>query len=116
MTRRNPFTIPYFILALGIGLMAYYGDQLYRFEPLSENQLEEQVDQQVIMFMDQRGPHLSRIEGERLQQLRDAIRAEIVARHEAPKEKAQVRFFIGLGALIISFGNFVMAWFVSRQM
>lgn len=108
MKRRNPYTIPILLVALGAGLVIYHGEILYRFEPLSEQEVEARVDQQMQQFEDTRGPHLPPVTGDRRDALEARIRAEVVGQHEYQKNRSERWFFGGAAALIIAFGNLVM--------
>lgn len=105
LRRRNPYTIPLLLVAVGGGLVAYHGETLYRFEPLSERQVEQQAAAQLKALEERRGPHLSPIQGERRQELEQRLQAEIRGVHDRPKREAERWFFAGLAALIIGLGH-----------
>lgn len=109
--RRNPYTIPLMLVAVGGGLVAYHGETLYRYEALSDRQIEAQAQDQLEALEERRGPHLSPIQGERRQALAQRLEAEIRGVHERPKRDAERWFFGGLAMLIIGFGHGVAVRF-----
>ena len=115
LRRRNPYTIPLLPVAVGGGLVAYHGETLYRFEPMSERQIEQQAIQQLEALEERRGPHLSPIQGERRQALEQRLQAEIRGVHERPRREAERWFFAGLAALIIGLGHGLSIRWMTRQ-
>lgn len=115
LRRRNPYTIPLLLVAVGAGLVAYHGETLYRFEPMSERQIEQQAAAQLEALEERRGPHLSPIQGKRRQALQEQLKAEIRGMHQRPKREAERWFFAGLAALIIGIGHGLSARWIARQ-
>lgn len=115
MARRSPYRIPLFVIAAGLGLAIYYGDQWRGMPPLPKAELDTLVEQRLGAILERRGPHLSPIEGERLQQLRGETRQEIVVSEQQPRREAQYRTVAGLIVTIIGFGNLMLVWQLRRR-
>ena len=101
MLLRNPRAFAFLLLAAGLGLVAYYGEQRWRMPAWSEAEIEQSVELNLELELQRRGPHL-RPEGERLEQLRRTLRAEVEA--EIRRERAGPERWIGLGLLLMVVG------------
>lgn len=101
MLFRNPNLFAFLLLAIGIGLVGYYGEQRWQLPQWSEAEIEQSVELNLAMDLDRRGPHL-RPTGERLAGLRAAIRAEVEA--EIRRDREKLERWIGLGAILCVLG------------
>jgi hypothetical protein len=98
MLLRNPRLFAFLLAALGIGLVAWYGEQRWRLPAWSEAEIEHSVEMNLALELERRGTHLQPT-GERLEQLRRTLRAEVEA--EIRRERAEPERWIGFGLLLI---------------
>ncbi len=103
--RRNLSTIPAFLVALGLGLVSYYGVEWYYLPQYSEADIATSTELNLHLDLQRRGPHLQP-KGEELERLRKMVRAEIEGEIRRAEEKVQTRFGIGLISLIFGLGQF----------
>ena len=101
MLLRNPRAFAFLLAAIGIGLLAYYGEQRWRLPQWSEAEIEQSVELNLALELQRRGPHLQPT-GERLEQLRATLRGEVEA--EIRRERGEVERWIGLGLLLVVLG------------
>ena len=98
MLLRNPRAFAFVLAAVGVGLVAWYGEQRWRLPAWSEAEVEQSVELNLALELQRRGPHLQPA-GARLEQLRRDLRAEVEA--EIRRERAEPERWIGLGLLLI---------------
>jgi hypothetical protein len=101
MLLRNPSAFAFLLAAVGIGLVAYYGEQLRTLPAWSETEIEQSVELNLQLELQRRGPHLQP-SSERLERLRETLRAEVVA--EVGRERAELERWVGAGLLMIVLG------------
>lgn len=89
------------LLVSGVGLTAWYGDQWYRLPVWTETEIEQSVEINLAIDLQRMGPAL-RPEGEKLDRLRQLVRAEVEA--EIRHEREQVERWLGLGLICLVFG------------
>jgi len=106
--------LTYLALAIGLGLTAYYGQAWYELETYSEADIDASTELNLRLDLQRRGPHLQPDE-QRLQELREQVRAEVVGEIERERNTIQSRFAIGLIALIVGIGNWLSQWLMTRQ-
>lgn len=113
MLLRNPHFLTFFLLALGIGVVGYFGEQRSRLPAWSEAEIEQSVELNLALDLRHRGPHLQPT-GERLAELRTAVRAEVEA--EIRREREQLERWIGVGAILcmLGAGNWLKLLFAAR--
>jgi hypothetical protein len=109
MLFRNPNLLAFLLVAIGFGLAAFYGEKLWRLPRWSEAEIEQSVELNLELEVQRRGPHL-KPEGERLEQLRGALRAEVEA--EIRRDRQEPERWIGLGLVLAVFG--LGQWLRSR--
>jgi cytochrome P450 len=112
MLFRNPRALAFVLLAAGVGLLGYYGEQRYRLPQWSEAEIAQSVELNLAMDLQRRGPHLQPA-GERLQQLRDSIRAEVEA--EIRSERETLDKWIGLGLVLVVLGAGQLVYVLSNR-
>lgn len=101
MLLRNPRAFAFLLTAIGVGLVAYYGEQLWRLPQWNETEIAQSVELNLAVELQRRGPHLQPT-GERLEALRRTLRAEIEA--EIRRDRLPLERWIGFGAMLIVFG------------
>jgi hypothetical protein len=101
MLLRDPRAFAFLLVAIGVGLAAYYGEQRWRLPQWSEAEIEQSVELNLQLDLQRRGPHLQPT-GARLDALRAALRAEVEA--EIRREREQLERWIGLGLLLTILG------------
>ena len=111
--RRPLSTLPAFLLALGLGLCGYYGMEWWQLPEYSEADIAASVELNLALELQQRGPHL-KPNPERLEQLRETLRAEVEGEIRREREKVQLRFGIGLIALVLGAGHLASARLIGR--
>lgn len=98
---RNPRAFAFVLAAIGIGLIAWYGEQWYRLPTWGEAEIAQSVELNLALEQQRRGPHLQPT-GEKLDALRQALRAEVEA--EIRRDRQGLERWIGLGLLLVVFG------------
>lgn len=109
MLFRNPNLLAFLLVAIGFGLAAFYGEQLWRLPQWSEAEIEQSVALNLELEKQRRGPHLQP-DGERLERLRAALRAEVEA--EIRRDRQKLERWIGLGLVLVVLG--LGQWLRSR--
>ncbi|SFF42213.1 hypothetical protein SAMN04488120_1043 [Fontimonas thermophila] len=99
-------SLPALLLAVGLGLVGYYGVEWYTLPEYSEADIEASVELNLQLDLQRRGPHLQP-DAERLELLRKTIRAEVETEIRKEREKVQLRFGVGLIALVLGVGQIV---------
>ena len=106
MLLRNPRFLAFILIAIGVGLLTHYGTQWSRLPAWSEAEIEQSVELNLALELQHRGPHL-RPDGERLDELRRTLRAEVEA--EIRRERQDLERWMGVGAILCMLG--VVSWF-----
>jgi hypothetical protein len=101
MLLRNPRLFAFVLAAIGLAVVAWYGEQRARLPQWSEAEIEQSVELNLQLELQRRGPHLQP-QGERLAALRRALRAEVEA--EIRRERDALDRWIGAGLLLLVFG------------
>jgi hypothetical protein len=101
MLFRNPRLFAFLLMAIGVGLIGYFGEQRWRLPEWTEADIEESVQLKLALELHQRGPHLQPTR-ERLEELHATVRAETEA--SIRRERRDVERWIGLGALMCMLG------------
>src|SRR5690349_6411478 len=102
MLLRNPRAFAFLMVAIGLGLVAWFGEQRWSLQPWSEGEIEQSVELNLTLELQRRGPHLQP-SNERLAELRRTLRAEVEA--EIRREREQPERWIGLGLLLVVLGG-----------
>lgn len=105
---RSPRTFTTMLLALGVGLCSYYGYEWRQLPEYSEADIETSVELNLQLELQQRGPHL-RPDETGTARLRDLIHREITAEVTQQREKIELRFGVGLIALVLGLGQVAAA-------
>ena len=101
MLFRNPRVFAFLLIAIGVGLIGYYGEQRWQLPEWSEAEIEQSVELNLALDLQRRGPHLQPT-GERLDQLRTSLRAEVEG--EIRREREKLERWIGVGAILCVLG------------
>lgn len=101
-------SFPTLLLALGIGLCGYYGHAWYQLEDYSETDIAASVELNLQLDLQRRGPHLQP-DAAGLARLRQMVRTEVEADIHRERDSVQLRFGIGLIALVLGAGQLVAA-------
>jgi hypothetical protein len=109
MLFRDPRALAFVLLAVGTGLLGWYGEAWYRLPAWSEAEVAQSVELNLALELKQRGP-LLQPEGARLEQLRQTLRAEIQARIR--RERLDVERWLAAGLTLTVLG--LGAWLRSR--
>lgn len=114
MLFRNPRLFAFVLMAVGVGLLGYFGEQRWRLPEWSEADIEESVELKLAMELHRRGPHLQPT-GERLNDLYATVRAETEA--TIRRERYDIERWIGLGALlcVLGAGRWLVAALAARR-
>lgn len=104
MLFRNPKSLAFLLLALGVGLCGYYGQKWYELPEWSEAEIAQSVEINLELDLQRMGPHL-RPTGERLEDLRRLVRSEVEAEIRKEREGAQKGLGAGLIALVLAVGQ-----------
>ena len=101
MLLRNPRALAFLLVAVGIGIAGWYGEQRWRLPAWSEAEIEQSVELNLAVELQRRGPLLQPAP-ERLEQLRRTLRAEVEA--EIRRDREQLERWIGLGLVLTVLG------------
>jgi hypothetical protein len=102
MLFRNPRAFAFLLIAIGIGLLGYYGEQLWRLPTWSEAEIAQSVELNLALDLRHRGPHLQPTP-EKLAELRATVRAEVEA--DIRRERETLERWLGLGAILCMLGT-----------
>ena len=102
------------MIAMGVAMTAFYGDRWRSFEPLPEEQVQEQLQIRLATELVQRGEHM-RPEGEKLLRLVNQIETEIRADNLQEKREIERWLGIGLVVLVIGTGQWVFVVLAERM-
>ena len=97
MLFRNPRAFAFVLIAIGTGLLAWYGPQWQRLPEWSDAEIEQSVELNLQLDLQRMGPHLTPSD-EKLERLRDVIRAEVLG--EIRREREELERWLGLGLLL----------------
>lgn len=106
-------TIPAFMIALGLGLIGYYGIEWYQLPKYSPSDIDVSAELNLRLDLQRRGPHLQP-QGEELERLRRMVHAEVEGEIRQEQQQVQTRFGIGLVSLIFGIGQFMFAAMLRR--
>jgi hypothetical protein len=112
MLLRNPRAFAFVLLAAGLGLLGWYGDQWYRLPQWSEAEIEQSVELNLSLDLQRRGPHLQPT-GDKLDALRTAIRAEVQG--EILRDRQEIERWLGLGLVLCVLGTGQLVFSLSRR-
>jgi hypothetical protein len=103
---RNPRFFAFLLIAAGVGVLAHFGAQWSQLPAWSEAEIEQSVALNLALELQHRGPHL-RPEGERLDDLRRTLRAEVEG--EIRRERHELERWMGFGLILCVLG--AVTWF-----
>lgn len=106
-------SLPALMLALGLGLVSYYGIEWYELPEYSEAEIEASTELNLQLDLQRRGPHLQP-DAARLEALRKTVRAEVETEIRKERETVQLRFGVGLIALVVGLGHLLSSRFMAR--
>lgn len=113
---RTPLrSLPALLLAVGFGLCGYYGLAWYELPTYSEEEVAASVELNLQIDLQRRGPHLQP-DATGLQRMREMVRAEVEAEINHEREKVQLRFGVGLIALVLGAGSLVSERLLARAL
>ncbi|QHS09198.1 hypothetical protein [Sinimarinibacterium sp. NLF-5-8] len=98
--------IPALLIALGIGLVGFYGQKWYELPHYSQADIDASVELNMLIEMQRRGSHLPDDDATQ-QRLRSTLRAEIEGQINQELKKIQMRFGLGLIALVFGVGQMI---------
>lgn len=101
MLLRNPRAFAFLLIALGVGLLSWYGEQRWSLPAWSEGEILQSVELNLALELQRRGPHLQPAPA-RLDELRRTLRAEIEA--DIRRDRHELERWIGLGLVLIVLG------------
>lgn len=101
MLFRNPKALAFLMIAIGLGLLGYYGEQWYRLPQWTEAEIEQSVELNLAIDLNRMGPHL-RPTGEKLERLREIVRSEVQG--EIRREREGLERWIGAGLILLVLG------------
>ncbi len=102
MLFRDPRVLAFVLVATGIGLLGWYGQQWYELPQWSPAEIEQSVELNLALELKQRGPLLQPT-AERLEQLRSMIRAEVEGRIR--RERRDLERWMAAGLTLILLGT-----------
>lgn len=106
-------SLPAMILALGVGLVGYYGMEWYQLPEYSEADIDASVELNLQLDLQRRGPHLQP-DAEQLERLRNTVRAEVETEIRKERETIELRFGVGLVALVFGLGQGLFQRLIKR--
>ena len=101
MLFRDPRVLAFVLIAIGGGLLTWYGPQWYQLPRWSETDVEDTVEQRLETELAQRGPLLQPT-GERLELLRSTLRGEVQG--QIRRERRDVERWLAAGLLLCVLG------------
>lgn len=109
-TRTSPLltSLPALLLAVGVGLCAYYGQAWWTLPSYSEADIAASTELNLQLDLQRRGSHLQP-DTAGLERLRAQVREEVEAEIRIERERIERRFGLGLIALVVGLGHTVFA-------
>lgn len=104
--RRPRSVMPFFLVAVGIGLCAWYGQSWYALPEYTVTDIEASVEANLAVDLARMGPHLKPDEAG-MERLRAQIRSELESEMQKERQDIQQGLAIGLVCLVLAAGNFV---------
>jgi hypothetical protein len=113
MLFRNPRAFAYLLIAIGLCLLGYYGEKLWRLPTWTAAEIEQSVELNLALDLRHRGRHLQPTP-EKLAELRTTVRAEVEA--DIRRERETLERWLGLGAILcmLGVGHFVKQLLAAR--
>lgn len=96
--------LPALLLSAGIGLCGYYGQKWYELPAYTAQDMAASVELNLQIDLQRRGPHLQP-DAEGLRHMREIVKTEVEANIRQEREKVQLRFGVGLIALVLGAGQ-----------
>jgi hypothetical protein len=106
MLFRNPRALAIVMMALGIGLTAWYGQEWYELPEWNEAEIAQSVELNLAADVARMGPHL-KPEGEKLERLRQMVREEIEGEIRRERELLEKWMGVGLILFVLGFGQWL---------
>ncbi|MEQ1439381.1 hypothetical protein AAG565_08450 [Fontimonas sp. SYSU GA230001] len=111
---RPPFrTLPALLLSLGVGLCGYYGQKWYELPTYSEEDIAASVELNLRLDLQRRGPHLQP-DAAGLARMREMVQAEVEGEIRRERDQVQLRFGVGLIALVLGLGQLAAQRLLAR--
>lgn len=106
---RHPrrFITPFLLVSLGVGVIAWYGIELYRLPHYSEPDIQTSVEANLAMDLARMGPHL-KLDDAGVQRLRLQIQQEVNAEIRKEREEPWRGLAVGLACVVIGLGGFAL--------
>jgi len=114
MLSRDPKTLAIILIAAGIGLCLWFGEEWYSLPQWSEAEIQQSADLNVAMDVQRMSPQLAPT-GERLEQLRRTVRAEVASEIKREHEKPLRWVAGGLMLIVAGLSNLLFATLVARK-
>lgn len=112
---RPPFrSLTALLLSIGMGLTIYYGHEWWQLPEYSDADIGASVELNLHIELQQRGPHLQP-DAEGIERLRGMIRQEVETEIRREREKVQLRFGVGLMALVLGSGQLLANSLLQRR-
>ena len=102
MSARDPRAIPFLMIAAGLGLALYFGEQWRELPNWNEVEIRQSAELNLALDLQRMGPLLQPA-GARLQELRARERAEVEG--EIRRDREKVQRWVGAGLLLMVFGT-----------
>ncbi|HUS25251.1 MAG TPA: hypothetical protein VM369_09895 [Candidatus Binatia bacterium] len=114
MLFRNPRVFAFVLLATGLGLAGWYGEEWLRLPEWSEAEIAQSTELNLQLDLQRMGAQLAPT-GERLDELRRIVRAEVEA--EVRHDRETVARWLGLGLLlaVLGLGQLVLSFAFPRR-
>jgi hypothetical protein len=112
---RSPFrSLTALLISIGLGLTIYYGQQWWQLPDYSEEDIRSSAELNLHLELQQRGPHLQP-NAAGIERLREMIQREVEGEILREREKIQLRFGIGLIALVLGGGQLLAQYVLNRS-
>jgi hypothetical protein len=115
MPQRRPFTsLPWILIATGIGVAGWYGQKWYEAPRYSEAEIDASVELNLAIDLQRRGPALQPDEAGLARMRRDE-RDEVTADVDAERRNDEAGVGAGLIMIVAGLGNLVLLRLISRE-
>jgi hypothetical protein len=114
MLSRDPKTLAFVLIIAGLGLCAWFGEQWYRLPEWSEAEIQQSVDLNLTMDVQRMGPQLAPT-GEKLEQLRGIVRAEVEGAIKREREMPLRWVADGLMLIVAGLSNLLFARLAAKR-
>lgn len=114
-TRRRPPFLPFAMFAGGLAACLYFGQQWYELPAYSPTDIQASAELNLKLDLQQRGPNQPPLSEAEIERMRSGLQQEVASEINAERQHVVQYFGLGLVAVVLGFGQLLMAWLLRRK-